>query len=103
MDKAINGLIKSILNSEVYENYAKELERIKKDPELKAKADEYRAKNYEIQTDKNVGFEQLERFERDYGSIRDNEVVSDFLAAELDLCRLIQEIQLKITEAMQFE
>jgi len=73
-------------------------------PELKAKIDEYRERNFLIQTSEDGNtLEQLEAFENEYSDFRENPMVSDFLAAELDFCRMMQSVNLRITEGVHFE
>ena len=41
--------------------------------------------------------------QQEYSDVLDNMVVSDFLAAELDFCRMVQNVNIKITEGLDFE
>ena len=45
----------------------------------------------------------LEAFEREYANFREEPLVSEFLAAELAFCRMMQDINLHLTEAVHFE
>lgn len=45
----------------------------------------------------------MDAFEREYEKFRDNPIVDDFLRAELALCRMIQEINIFITDEIGFE
>lgn len=56
-----------------------------------------------MQNTGDMAFERIEQFEREYSDFRENPLVSDFLAAELALCRTIQQINFNITEALDFE
>lgn len=103
IDQALKQLIDHILDSEVYREYHTQLERVKEDPELKAQIDEYRMRNYKLQTNADTAFEQIDWFEKEYAGFRDNPIVSDFLAAELAFCRMMQNINMRLTEAMHFE
>ena len=79
--------------------------RIKQQPELFAKVQEYRKKNYELQTGAQGDelFDKMEVFERENENFRKNPLVDDFLRAELALCRMIQEIYVQITAGLDFE
>ena len=43
------------------------------------------------------------QFTRENEAFRENPLVSDFLAAELAFCRMMQEIGLYVTDQMKFE
>ncbi len=103
LDRAVENMIAAIKGSEVYGKYLTALALVKQQPELKAQIDEYRRKNYEMQSNGDVAFERIEQFEQEYADFRENPLVSDFLASELALCRMIQQINLHITEELNFE
>lgn len=100
---ALEQLVAAVLASDVYHEYDVQRNRVNRDPELKAQIDAYRLKNFELQHREDTALEQIECFEREYAAFRDNPVVSDFLAAELAFCRLMQEITDHLTEEMHFE
>lgn len=103
IDRSLQLLIADILSSDIYHAYMVQLERVKAQPGLKAQIDEYRVRNLELQANGRTTFEELDNFEREYAGFRDNPVVEDFLAAELAFCRMMQEINLRLTEAVHFE
>ncbi len=104
IDSAIEQLVAEILNTEEYHAYDEQRNKVKQFPELKAKIDEYRERNYLIQISEDGNtLEKLEAFEREYSDFRENPLVNDFLAAELAFCRMMQDVNLRITEAVHFE
>lgn len=103
IDKALQQLISNILSSDIYHTYEVQLNRVKTQPELKEQIDAYRYRNLQLQTDEHTTFEQIDSFEREYAGFRENPLVSDFLAAELAFCRMLQDINRRLTEAMHFE
>ena len=104
VENAVEQLIAEILSSDEYRAYDVQRNTVKKYPELKAKIDEYRERNFLIQTSaEGNSMEKLEAFEREYSDFRENPMVSDFLAAELDFCRMMQKVNLRITEGVHFE
>lgn len=103
VDEAVNNLIKEIKNSEVYLEYRKQLELLMQDPELKRQVDEFRKRNYEMQMSEDMDFGMLTRFQSEFKIFRENPLVDNFLAAELDFCRMMQKINFNITEAIDFE
>lgn len=102
-ERATENLIAAILDTEEYKAYAAELERVKQEPGLKAMIDDFRKRNFELQTEAEIDFNKLDEFEREYQSIRENPKVADFLAAELDLCKMMQRIQMQLVSALHFE
>lgn len=103
IDIALSRLASAILDSQEYREYDLQLKRVTEHPELKAQIDEFRKRNYELQTSADTAFEKIEEFEEKYSDFRQNPMVSDFLAAELAFCRMMQNINLHLTEALHFE
>lgn len=103
LDGAIAALTEAVLATEEYQAYAAVLTKVKQYPELKEQIDDFRKRNFELQLSADNDFNKLDRFEQEYETFRENMLVQDFLAAELDLCRLIQDIYLRITAALHFE
>ena len=103
LDKATDAFVAVLLETEEYQNYARELARVKQYPELKAQIDDFRKRNYEMQASGNIDFAGIDRFEAEYQTIRENPMVADFLAAEVDFCKMMQEVNLRITAAFEFE
>ncbi len=103
LDQAVGTLIATVKDSEAYGRYQTALAAVKQQPGLKEQIDEFRRKNYVMQNAGDMAFEQIERFEQEYSDFRENPLVADFLAAELALCRMIQQINFNFTEALNFE
>ena len=93
----------AIKNTEIYQNYARERDRVRQYPELKAQLDDFRRRNYELQISADTDFHKIDQFERDYEDFRENPIVDEFLAAELAFCRMIQKANMQITEAIDFD
>lgn len=103
LEEAVAELQRAIVESDCYQEYRRQLEQVKEYPELKAKIDDFRKKNYELQQQSDYAFDKLEQFEREYKGFREDPLVSGFLAAELALCRMMQEIDLKLVDGIEFE
>ena len=103
LNRAVAAYITAIKSTEIYQNYVKERDKIKQDPELKAQIDEFRKLNYVLQTAPDTDFVKIENFEKEYSDFRENPLVDDYLSAELALCRMLQKANLQITEAIDFE
>ena len=94
-----------IQQSDTYKEYFYQRERIKKQPELYDRVNEYRQRNFDLQneTDSEDLLDRMDAFEREYAGLRGNPMVEDFLAAELAFCRLMQEINVLLTAEIDFE
>lgn len=104
IDIAVDELIAEILDSPEYHAYDEQRNKVNQFPELKSQIDEFRERNYLLQiSDDADALEKLERFEQEYSDFLENAMVADFLAAELAFCRMVQDINLRLTEAMHFE
>ncbi len=103
LDQATDEFITAILGSAIYRTYRQELDKVKQVPGLKEQIDEFRKRNFELQLSADMDFGKLDSFEKEYENFRANPLVADFLAAELDLCRAIQRINMRITAELKFE
>ena len=103
VNQAVEQMVQAIRNTDAYLEYQKQLARVKEQPELKRQIDEFRTRNFELQTSKDTSFDKLDQFTRENEAFRENPLVSDFLAAELAFCRMMQEIGLHVTDQMHFE
>jgi cell fate (sporulation/competence/biofilm development) regulator YlbF (YheA/YmcA/DUF963 family) len=107
ISELIEQFVSDIKTTEAYLEYEKQKERIKAYPDLKNRIDQFRQQNYEIQnnTDPEYIFDRVDAFQKENEAFREIPMVHDFLAAELDYCRMIQEINERIYKefAIDFE
>ena len=105
IEQATEEFVSAIKQTEEYREYEIQKEKINRYPALKEQIYEYRKKNYELQLlgDSDELFEKIDAFQREYESFREDPLVSDFLAAELAFCRMMQVINIKIIEGVDFE
>lgn len=103
IDSALENLIAAILDSEVYREFDMQRDRMSQFPELKAKVDEFRERVFALQTGDNNGFDKVEQLESEYAEFIENPLGHDFLTAELAFCRMMQDINLRLTESIDFE
>ena len=102
---ALEVFVEKLKDTSEYKNYVRQKEKVKAHPELKAQIDEYRKMVFEVQSlaDENEIYDKMEQFENEYAEFGEDPLVNDFLEAELALCRLVQEIEEVITDALNFE
>lgn len=103
LESAADRLISEVLASGEYAAYRRELELVKQRPGLKEQIDDFRSRNYELQSSAENDFNRLDAFEKEYEDFREDALVQDFLAAELDFCRMMQGLYARITAALDFE
>ena len=104
IDAQVDILAQCIKDSQIYRNYRVQVEKLEKQPELLEQINDFRRKNFELQSEQpseNM-LDKVEAFSREYESFRESPLVSDFLQAELELCRLMQEVQIRLTQANDF-
>ena len=105
IEEATKKFAAYIQESDTYKEYFYQRERIKKQPALYEKVNEYRQKNFDLQneSDSEDLFDRMEAFEREYAKFRENPLVEDFLRAELAFCRMMQNINVWLTAEIDFE
>ncbi len=105
MIDAVNKYTKAIKETEIYKKYYSQLMILKQNPEQFAKVNEFRERNYELQNNykQDELLEKLEAFEKEYEDFRENPIVEDFLQAELAFCRMMQDVEILVTEKLDFE
>lgn len=103
MDNAVNQLIAAIMETEIYQEYATQLERVKQQPELKARIDHFREQSYILQTEGDVAIDKFDQFESEFDEVNENPDAVAFLTSELAFCKMMQDINLRVTEAIHFE
>ena len=105
VQEALEQLAQAVKESEVYREYRRQSERVDNAGDMREKIDEYRVRNFELQNSVQTEdlLEKLDDFEREYEKFREDPLVEEFLDAELAFCRMMQEIDVKLAEAMDFE
>lgn len=105
LDCAVGDLIAAIRETKEYETYQREKTRVDRFPELRAQIDAFRNENYKLQSmpEDDDLFQKMEEFEGRYEKFREDPLVSDFLAAELDFCRMMQQVFAQVTSALDFD
>ena len=105
VQEALEQLAQAVKESEVYREYRRQSERVDNAGDMREKIDEYRVRNFELQNSVQTEdlLDKLDDFEREYEKFREDPLVEEFLDAELAFCRMMQEIDVKLAEALDFE
>ena len=103
--EAARDFADKIMTSDAYREYLYQREKIKKQPEIYEKVNEFRQRNFDLQneTDSEDMLDRMEAFEREYEKFRENPLVDDFLRAELAFCRMMQEVYVLLADEIDFE
>ena len=102
---AARQFAKTIMTSKTYKEYLYQREKLKKQPELYGKVNEFRQRNFDLQneSDSDELFDKIEAFDREYEQFRENPFVDDFLCAELAFCRMMQEVYVLLANEIDFD
>ena len=105
VDTCIEQLIEAVLKSEEYQRYKNIKEKIKQQPEKERAIQNFRKRNFLLQKSKdNMDlFEEIDRLEQEFSLFRQEPLVEEYLTAELSVCRMVQKINLKLMEQIDFE
>ncbi len=105
MDNAIEGLVAQMRSTADYQNYKKQKETLRSYPELKERIEKLRELNCRMQNmpESESLYEEGEKLEQQYEELCEDTRVYDFMQAELDFCRMFQDILARITAGIEFE
>ncbi|MBD5514748.1 MAG: YlbF family regulator [Lachnospiraceae bacterium] len=94
-----------IQETDTYKEYYNQREKVKKQPELYDKVNEFRQKNFDLQneSDSEDLFDRMEAFDQEYAKFREDPLVDDFLRAELAFCRMMQDVEILLAAEIDFE
>ena len=105
VQEALEQLAQAIKDSDIYREYRRQSEKVDNTGDMREKIDEYRVRNFELQNSVQTEdlLDKLDAVERESEKFREDPLVEEFLDAELAFCRMMQEIDVKLAEAMDFE
>lgn len=104
MRKALSQFLEELQESSAFKDYKYQKERIKKVPGMKNRINDFRKKRFEFQKYEGEDlFEKIDEFQREYQNFKEEPIVREYLAAELEICRLVQEINSAIDELVDID
>lgn len=104
IDGALQQFLDALKETEAFHNYRYQEERVHRVPGLHEKIDEFRRRNFELQNSNAENlFEKVDEFEREYEDFREDELVREYLAAELAICRMVQKINIAVVRAVNID
>ena len=105
IDVRLDALIDAVLSSEEYRRYRALQEQISLEPEKEKAINNFRRRNYLLQRNKdNIDlFDEIDKLEQEFREFRKEPLVEEYLSAELSVCRLVQKINRKLMEQVNFD
>ena len=105
VEACTRALMEAIRNSVEYRNFEQCREQVRRQPELRKIIDEFRRETYLLQNS-NSSLDLADEMKRLYEKrreIRKNKVVSDYLSAEVGICRMLQKISMEVMNVTDLE
>ncbi len=79
-------------------------ELLSQEPEKEKAVNEFRRRNFELHKYRNTDlYNEMDRVEKEFAPLREEAFVNEFLAAELAVCRMVQRINYRLIEEIDFE
>lgn len=105
IEQSTRNLIDAIQNSEEYVSFSAARDKLREDPELRSKVNEFRVNVFEMQNSQEPSdpYAEQQRLCRDADEFRKNSLVDEFLRAELSVCRILQKMVAEIVEAVDLD
>lgn len=102
INNKVEELVLAIQESTEYQNLQKVEAEVSSTPGLAEKIKEFCWKNYELQNSGEEDlYDRMEAFENEYREFRTDPVVNEYLEQELKMCRILQAINARITNAVE--
>lgn len=102
--KAMEEFLHALEESSAYKDYKYQKERVKRVPGLVDRINDFRAKRFQFQNYQGEDlFEKVDEFEQRYETFQEEPMVREYLAAELEICRLVQEVNNAIVELVDID
>jgi cell fate (sporulation/competence/biofilm development) regulator YlbF (YheA/YmcA/DUF963 family) len=101
----LDELKKELQTSEAVVRYHNARTALEQYPEKNSRVQEFRKKNFRLQTSKeNIDlFAELEQLEREYEDVYRDPVTAEYLASEVAVCRILQQIGEELVKCLDFD
>lgn len=104
IDKQIEMLIQAVKDSFEYQEYQRIRALVHQDPEKEKAIHEFRRRNFELHQRRDMDlYSETDRLEREFAPLRAEPYVNEYLAAELAVCRMVQRINYRLMEEIEFD
>ncbi|MDE6314811.1 MAG: YlbF family regulator [Lachnospiraceae bacterium] len=105
IEEKAKELAEIISNSAEYQNYLRVKQEVEHSETLCHKINDYRSRNFQLRAtlEGEELYNAMENFEREYASFRKDPLVNQFLAAELRMVRIIQQVEKIIVDTVDLD
>ncbi|MCI8482777.1 MAG: YlbF family regulator [Lachnospiraceae bacterium] len=104
INKQIEMLIHAVKDSFEYQEYQRIRALVHLDPEKEKAIHEFRRRNFELHQRRDMDlYSETDRLEREFAPLRAEPYVNEYLAAELAVCRMVQRINYRLMEEIEFD
>lgn len=104
IEDLVNNIQNVIRQSEKYQTYHRLLELLKQQGDLYHQVNRYRQEYFRMQMAQSDSFLDVnERLRTEFESICNNSLVSDFLLAEAELCKIVRQINNAVLDAARID
>ncbi len=103
VEEVTNELRDEIVKSAEYIRYQDARQQIARYPMLKKKADEFRKRNFDLQNSGADIFAEADNLRQEYTYITQNAVVGEYLDAESAFCRVLQQVNWRLMQDLDFD
>lgn len=101
----IENLVHALEDCDEFRRYRRIRRQMHDYPEKEKRLNEFRMKNYQLQNaaEQIDLFSESDRLMQDYGDLYGDPVTREFLAAEVAVCRIVQNVNRELIESLEFE
>ncbi len=92
VEEKLDALVRVVKESPEYREYQRVRELVHQDPEKEKAVHEFRRRNFE-----------MDRLEKEFAPLRAEPYVNEYLSAELAVCRMVQNINYRLMEEIEFD
>ena len=103
--ESLDRLKESFISCDAVVRYQKICREIREYPEKEQRLHEFRRKNYILQNTKEPVdlYVEVDRLKQEYADLFRDPMLNEYLAAEVAVCRVIQQINRELIEILDFE
>lgn len=99
-----NNVINALKDTDEYREYRETLSAMQEHPELMARVNEMRKKNYRLHMEQSEDLVDLvDALTNEYVDVINNELVGRFLSAEASFCKLFKDFNNQVVSGLEFD
>lgn len=104
VEEKLDALVRVVKESPEYREYQRVRELVHREPEKERAIHEFRRRNFELHKRRDVDlYSEMDRLEKEFAPLRAEPYVNEYLSAELAVCRMVQRINYRLMEEIEFD